>query len=115
MRILFDHNIPAPLVDYLAGHEVELAASLGWEEIPDGELLQRACQDGYDLLITADQGIRNQQRIEDFPIAIIELSTPNWPRLERYNERVRQALPQAVGGTVLQVFIPYLDQASPGS
>ena len=111
MRILFDHNVPASLADYLAGHEVELAASLGWEEIPDGELLQRACQDGYDLLITADQGIRNQQRVVDFPIAIVELSTPNWPRLDRYHERVRQALSLAIERTVLQVFIPYLDQS----
>lgn len=86
--------------------------SLGWEELPDGELLQRACRDGYDLMITADQGIRNQQKVDDLPIAIIELSTPNWPRLERYHERVRQALSQAIEGTVMQVFIPYLDQAA---
>ena len=85
---------------------------MGWEEISDGELLQRACQGGYDLLITADQGIRNQQRVENFSMAIIELSTPNWPRLERYNERIGQALSQAIEGTVLQVFIPYLDQTA---
>ena len=88
-----------------------MAASLGWEEISNGELLQGACQNGYDLLVTADQGIRNQQRVEDFPIAVIELSTPNWPRLERYHERVTQALSHAIEGTVVQVFIPYLDQA----
>ena len=115
MRIIFDHNVPAPLSNFLPEHEVQFAASLGWEEISDGELLQRACQDRYDLLITADQGIRNQQRVEDFPIAIIELSTPNWPRLERYHERVRQALSQATNGTVLQVFIPYLDQTATSS
>ena len=113
MRILFDHNVPAPLASFLSEHEVELAASLGWEEISDGELLQRACRDGYALIITADQGIRNQQKVDDLPIAIVELSTPNWPRLERYHERVRQALAQAIDGTVFQVFIPYLDQAEP--
>ena len=112
MRILFDHNVPAPLANLLPEHEVEFAASLGWEEIPDSDLLQRACQEGFDLLITADQGIRNQQRVEDFPIAIVELSTPNWPRLERYLERVSLALSQATEGTVLQVFIPYIDQTA---
>ena len=115
MRILFDHNVPAPLANLLSEHEVELAASLGWEELPDNDLLQRACQEGYDLLITADQGIRNQQRIENFPIAVIELSTPNWPKLQRHNERLRQALSQAVEGMVLQVFVPYLDQTAPDS
>ena len=115
MRILFDHNVPAPLANLLPGHEIELAASLGWEEIPDGDLLQRACQGGYDLLITADQGIRNQQRVDNFPIAVIELSTPNWPRLQRYNERLRQAILQAAEGVVLQVFVPYLDETAPGS
>ena len=114
MRILFDHNVPAPLSNFLPGHEVELAASLGWEEFSDGDLLQMACQGRYDLLITADQGIRNQQKVEDFPIAIIELSTPNRPRLERYHQRVSQALSQATKGSVLQVFIPYLDEAAPG-
>lgn len=112
MRILFDHNVPAPLVNFLPNHEVELTASLGWDELSDGDLLRRACEDGYDMLITADQGIRNQQNVEDFPIAILELSTPNWPRLERFHERVRQSLEQAIKGTVLRVFIPYLDQAT---
>ena len=79
MRTIFDHNVPAPLVNFLPEHEVEIAISLGWEELSDRELLERACLDGYDLLITADQSIRNQQKVDNLPIAIIELSTPNWP------------------------------------
>ena len=110
MRILFDHNVPAALGLFLAEHEIADAASLGWETIPDGELLQRACDSKYDILITADQSIRNQQRTEHLPIAIIELSTPNWPRIERSVERVTNALQRARNGTVTQVFIPYLDQ-----
>jgi hypothetical protein len=61
MRILLDHNTPAPLRYALHGHQVEIAYKRGWAELTNGELLSSAEEAGFDLLITTDKGIRYQQ------------------------------------------------------
>jgi hypothetical protein len=40
MRILLDHNTPAPLRHSLQGHNVETAYECGWAELTNGELMQ---------------------------------------------------------------------------
>jgi hypothetical protein len=61
MRILLDHNTPAPLRYALLGHQVETAYERGWAELLNGHLLSEAESAGFELLITTDQGIRYQQ------------------------------------------------------
>ena len=82
MRILFDQGTPAPLRDYLVGHEVATVFELGWSELTNGELLARAEQ-SYDLLITTDQQVRYQQNLAGRRLAIAALLTTSWPRIER--------------------------------
>jgi hypothetical protein len=55
MRILLDHSVPRPLKNNLPGHDTDTAAERGWHELHNGELLDRAEADGYDLLVTADR------------------------------------------------------------
>ena len=61
MKILLDHNTPHQLRGLLSDHEVHTAAYLGWSEFENGELLEAAASHGYDVLITCDQGISNEQ------------------------------------------------------
>ena len=63
MRILLDHNTPAPLRYWLIGHEVETAYECGWAELANGALLAMAEQAGFDALITTDKSIRYQQNL----------------------------------------------------
>ena len=62
MRVLFDHNTPAPLRYSLAGHKVETAFERGWAELTNGALLETAEVAGFDVMITTDKGIRYQQK-----------------------------------------------------
>ena len=55
MKILFDQGTPAPLRRHLAGHSVDTAYERGWSDLPNGDLLDSAELDGYELLITTDQ------------------------------------------------------------
>ena len=55
MRLLFDHNVPAPLRRLLTRYEIKLAGELCWHELTNGELLAAAEQAGFELLLTADQ------------------------------------------------------------
>ena len=58
MRILFDQGTPVPLRQHLTHHVVDTAFERGWSALHNGELLDVAEQEGYDLLITTDQNLR---------------------------------------------------------
>lgn len=106
MRVLFDHSTPAPLRHYLLGHEVTEAVALGWDRLSNGELLTAAEQAGFDALVTADKNIRYQQNLSGRRTTIIELSTPRWPVVRLWTERVLAAIDAATPGSYVQVEIP---------
>ena len=51
MKVLFDQGTPVPLRRSLPGHTVDTAFELGWATLRNGDLLNRAEAEGYDLLI----------------------------------------------------------------
>ena len=63
MKILFDHGTPRPLRRELPGHSVDTAADKGWDRLANGDLIDSAEQDGYEILITTDQSMRHQQNL----------------------------------------------------
>ena len=73
MRILFDHCTPAPLRRHLTGHSIDTAYELGWETERNGALLDLAERHGYQIPITTDQSIRQQQNLADRKIGILLL------------------------------------------
>jgi hypothetical protein len=81
VRVLFDQGVPAPLRDHLSGHEIRTAFELGWSAISNGELLARAALQ-FDVLITTDRNLKNQQNLQGMKIAILVLPTTSWPRLQ---------------------------------
>jgi predicted nuclease of predicted toxin-antitoxin system len=75
MRILLDHNTPAPLRYSLQGHNVETAYEYGWAELTNGELLTAAESAGFDLLITTDRSIRYQQNLAGRKLSLLVINT----------------------------------------
>ena len=51
MRLLFDQRMPVPLRRHLVGHSVDTAADRGWSDLDNGNLIERAEEDGYEVLI----------------------------------------------------------------
>jgi len=47
-----DQGTPVPLRRFLTGHIIDTAYERGWSELSNGNLLKRAEQEGYKLLIT---------------------------------------------------------------
>jgi hypothetical protein len=92
MRILLDHNTPAPLRYALRGHRVETAYERGWAELQNGDLIAEAESAVFDLLITTDQGIRYQQNWAIRSLALLVLSTNDWTRLRRFKERILEVV-----------------------
>ena len=103
MRILFDHDTPRPLRHYLVEHTVHTANERGWAELRNGVLLDNAEEDGYDVLITADQSIRYQQNMASRQVAVIVLLSNRWPRVQLRIEEIRDALEGMNPGEVREV------------
>ena len=81
MKILFDQGTPVPLRQHLTEHSVDTAFELGWSNLRNSVLLRQAEEYGYDLLITTDQQLRNQQSLADRQLAVLVLLSTSWPRI----------------------------------
>ena len=103
MKILFDHGTPAPLREHLAEHSVDRSAERGWELLENGELIRRAEEDGYQVIVTTDQSIRYQQNLTGRRVAIIVLMATAWPRIRNRIEEIRVAIEEARPGRVREV------------
>lgn len=71
MKILPDNNVPRLLRDNLPGHQVDVALQFGRHTLSNGELLDRAESEEFQLLITADQRIPYQQNLSSRNIAVL--------------------------------------------
>lgn len=75
----------------------------GWDNLSNGDLLDRAEEAGYEVLITTDQGIRHQQNMSNRQLAVVVLMTTAWPRISERTESIRNALEEVQPGEVLEV------------
>jgi len=60
MKILLDECLDVRLRNHIPGHDVFSADYMGWKGISNGELLNRAAAQGFDLMLTVDKGTLHQ-------------------------------------------------------
>ena len=107
MRILFDNGTPKPIARSLAGHEIAHARRIGWHELKNGELIQRAEEAGYEVLLSTDKNIRYQQNLSRRKIALVVLGNQQWPLVKLRLDRVVAAVNAATPGSYAEVDIPF--------
>lgn len=100
LRILLDENVPVGLVSRLTGHKVRHVRDERWRGVSNGALLSAAESAGFGILITADQNLRFQQNLAGRALAIIVLSTNNWPRIRRDLPALGRAVDRVTPGDV---------------
>jgi hypothetical protein len=110
MLVLFDQGTPVPIRPFLKEHTVQTAAERGWDTrwdtLENGELLKAAEAAGFDVLVTPDKNIRDQQNLTLRTIALVVLGNPQWPVLRLHDERVVAAVNAARPGSYTEVEIP---------
>ena len=106
MRILFDQGTPAPLRNLLNSHQIEAVFERGWSTLTNGALLTIAEKEGFDVFVTTDKNLRNQQNLVGRRIAIVVLSTTSWPRIRTATTVIIQSIDAALPGSLNQVDIP---------
>jgi predicted nuclease of predicted toxin-antitoxin system len=77
MKLLLDENLPHRLRPLLVGHEVFTVAYMNWKGIENGELLDLAAKNGFDALVTKDNGMPYEQNAATLPCALIVLQAPS--------------------------------------
>ena len=102
---MFDHGTPLPLRGYLSGHVVDTAVDRGWSELSNGELLDHADREGYQVLMTTDQSIRYQQNLSRRELAIVVLLSHRWPRVRLRIDEIRAAVDGMQPGEMKEVAI----------
>ena len=77
MRILLDENLDWRLRSDLPGHGVESVPLIGWAVVKNGQLLQKAVESGFDVLLTMDGSMSRQQNLSLHRLAIVALKAPS--------------------------------------
>jgi predicted nuclease of predicted toxin-antitoxin system len=104
VNILLDENLDWCLRRDLPGHAVESVALIGWAGLKNGVLLAEAAK-RYEVLITMDSNMVNQQNLARINLAVIALRA----RSNRLADtrplmpKVLAALPSARPGTLTLV------------
>lgn len=107
MKILFDNGTPNPIARSLFGHHVTFARKIGWHEFENGELIQRAEEAGYELLVSTDKNIRYQQNLAGRKMALIVLGQQQWPVVRLHLDKIVAAVNACTPGSYAEVEIPF--------
>jgi predicted nuclease of predicted toxin-antitoxin system len=73
VKVLLDECLPVDFRHSFSKHEAHSAEWAGLKGKKNGELLREAELAGYEILLTVDQGIANQQNLVGRRIAIITI------------------------------------------
>jgi hypothetical protein len=106
VRVLFDQGTPNPLRQSLTHHDVATAYERHWSQLDNGELLDAAEHDGFDVLISTDLNLKYQQNLKTRGIALIVLSTPSWPRIQQAVPAIVRAVDAATRGSYEEIDVP---------
>lgn len=71
-NVLLDSCVPRPFKRELRPHRVRHASEIGWQDLDDRPLLERA-DASFDVLITTDQNLRYQQNLSRYSLSVIIL------------------------------------------
>ncbi len=85
---------------------MDTADERSWSLLTNGRLLAAVENEGYEIFVTTDKNLTNQQNLRTIPFAIIVLSTTSWPRIQTASDKVKLAIDTAISGSITEIAIP---------
>ena len=82
---------------------MDTLAEKGWSDKDNGELLDLAEREGYEILVTTDQNLRHQQNPAGRQIGIVVLLATAWPEVRLRTREIGQAIAEVRPGEVIEV------------
>jgi Domain of unknown function (DUF5615) len=74
VRVLLDESVPRQLATELPSHDVRTVVQVGWTGVQNGELLRRAAEAGYEVLVTMDRNLEHQQNIARAGVGVLVIT-----------------------------------------
>ncbi len=103
MRVLLDENLDHALRNLLGPHEVATVTYMGWAGLKNGELLQAAEEEGFDVFLTGDQTLASEQNLAGRRLAVVALSAIQLPIIRENLPRIIAVIDSAAPGTFQMV------------
>ena len=105
MKLLLDENLPHRLRPLLVGNEVFTVAYMKWQGIENGELLALAAKNGFDALLTKENGMPYEQNASALPcsIVVIQAASNALSDIEPLLPRILSALPTIQPRSVVRI------------
>ena len=75
MKILLDECVTKRLKKHLESHEISTVVSQGWSGLKNGQLLRKAIENKFDLLLTIDKNLRFQQNMSQYDLIVVVLDS----------------------------------------
>jgi hypothetical protein len=107
MKVLFDNGVPWAARKCLQGHIVVSAYRIGWHELTNGELIRKAEDSGFQVLVSTDKNIRYQQKLASRKIALVILGNSQWPIVQLHLDKIVAAVNACTPGSYTEVEIPF--------
>ena len=73
-KVLLDENLPHEMRFYIPGHDVRTVRHMHWDGIANGDLLNLAIDNEFDVMVTMDKRIPRDHDIAKLDIGLILLS-----------------------------------------
>ena len=103
MKLLFDQGTPTPLRRHLPGNSVDTLSEKDWSEKGNGELLDLAERDVYEVLVTTDQSRPYQQNVARWQVGAIVLQSTDWSGVRLRTRETIRAIGAVRPGRAVQV------------
>jgi len=99
LKVLLDNNMNPRIYRLLRErHEVHHAAHLGWAELANGKLLKEASAAGFQVMITADKSMPDEQNLRKFGVALVILPANDWKWIQLASQRILAAVESTTAG-----------------
>jgi len=80
-------------------------AERGWSEKGNGELLDLAEREGYEVLVTTDQSLPHQQNLAQWRIGVVVLLATDWRQVRLRIGEIARAIESVRPGQAVEVRI----------
>ena len=108
MRVLLDEDIPTRLRFHFGeAVDVETVEYRGWKGLKNGALL-RAAQEHFDVLVTMDNHLPEQQPLQQFDLAVVILRARNksLTELQKLLPELERMLDSLQSGQARRIYSP---------
>jgi len=72
-----------------------------------GELIQKAEEAAYDVLLSTDKNIRYPRNLSGRKIALIILGNSQWPIVQLHRDKIAKAVDATQPGSYAEIEIPF--------